>query len=167
MIKEKVRDIIWPIKRTWRQVKRVWDFIPIIWDGADFDYRYAIDLFQYQLRRTANYLDSDNSWGEGASDRAKRIRMVNRLLDKVYSGEYSMEYQDKVKEKYGDDILNMNFELQENGNYLVVWEYDKRDNKDEIKEYLQTELLKGMDKENRAHKLVWELIEHNIRNWWD
>jgi len=35
------------IKQFIRRVKRTRDFLPMIWNGYDFDYRYAIDLFQY------------------------------------------------------------------------------------------------------------------------
>ena len=35
------------IKQFFRRLKRTIDFLPIIWKGFDFDYRYAIELFQY------------------------------------------------------------------------------------------------------------------------
>ena len=46
--------MIWRVKRFFRKLKRVWDFIPIIWKGDDYDYQYSIDLFKYQLDRTAD-----------------------------------------------------------------------------------------------------------------
>ena len=51
---------MWYIKRKYRQIKRIFEFFPLIWNGADFDYRYAIDLFTYQLSRTADYLEKKN-----------------------------------------------------------------------------------------------------------
>ena len=44
-------------KRKWRQIKRVIDFLPIIWKGYDWDYRYAVELFQHQLKRTADQIE--------------------------------------------------------------------------------------------------------------
>ena len=78
---------------TWffRKVKRVWDFLPHIWRGYDFDYRYAIDLFIYQLERQAKFMESNRAYSSTRLREAERIRTATRLLRKVYDDEYSME----------------------------------------------------------------------------
>ncbi len=161
-------------KRKYRQVKRVLDFLPIIWKGYDFDYRYAIDLFKYQLERTADFMDSDKAVTVDANIRAKRIRTAIELLDKVYDEEYGMEYMDQLESKYGKS----NFEfietdtLDEKGEpyYKMVERYEKEYT---VPELLEIEAEKkhlmnlSSKKQQKAENLVWEFISHNIRGWWD
>lgn len=161
---------------TWffRRLKRVWDFLPHIWRGYDFDYRYAIDIFKYQLERTADFMASDKAMTVDADVRAKRIRTAIELLDKVYDGEYGMEYMDQLESKYGRS--NFEFveidELDKKGNpyYKMLERYEKDYTVPELleiekeKKYLMNLSSK---KQERAHRLLWKYIEHNIQYWWD
>jgi hypothetical protein len=162
------------VKRFFRRVKRVIDFLPMIWKGFDFDYRYGIELFQYQLKRTADHLESDRAMTMDAKIRAKRIRTVVELLQKVYDEEYGCEYQDKLKEIYGEKVLDWEFiELDEKSDYdgeplyELKWEYEKWDNAEEVEETKQKLYKESQEKQKRAEELVWKFISHNIRGWWD
>lgn len=153
----------------YRQVKRVLDFLPIIWRGHDFDYRHAVDLFKYQLERTADFMESDRAMTVDADMRAKRIRTAVELLEKVYEEEYGCEYQDKMRELYGADVLDWNFEDtgRGDGTSYLNYEYEKWENKDEVKETFDKLFTQSKEKQIRAEKLVWKFISHNIRGWWD
>ena len=161
-------------RRFFRKIRRVIDFLPMIWKGYDFDYRYAIELFEHQLKRTADYMESDLAITMDAKERAKRIRTAIELLRKVYDEEYGCEYQDKLKELYGENVMNWEFvELDDKSDYdgkplyELKWEYEKWDNAEEIKE-TKTKLFKeAKEKQERAEDLVWKFISHNIRGWWD
>ena len=154
---------------TWffRRLKRVWDFLPIIWKGYDFDYRHAIDLFKYQLERTAGFMESDKAMTIDADIRAKRIRTAVELLEKVYEEEYGCEYQDKMRELYGENVLNWVFIDTGKGDGSAFWyyEYEKWDNAEEVQRMMNKLFLESKAKQDRAHKLVWKFIEHNIRGW--
>jgi hypothetical protein len=129
-------------KRKIQQIKRVIDFLPLIWNGFDFDYTYSIDIFKKQLERTANYLESNRAYGMGAVNRASRIRTAIRLMDKVYEEDYSLQYVNKLEQLYGGNT-NQNSEIRR-------------------------KLFKeSIEKQKRAHKLLWRYIEHNIQHWWD
>jgi hypothetical protein len=161
-------------KRKWRQIKRVIDFLPIIWKGYDWDYRYAVELFQHQLLRTAkeikkrgNRVDRENV--------ASRIETAVEFLEKVYEDEYAFEYARKIEETYGPSRLKT-IELDEidnDGNWItgeMIEVYEREYTKDELqliqdeKDNLRNE---SYAKQKRAHKLVWKYIEHNIQGWWD
>lgn len=71
------------IKKFFYKLKRVWDFLPIIWKGDDYDYGYSIDLFKYQLNRTADYI-KDHSFIVDADDIASEIKTATELMDKIY-----------------------------------------------------------------------------------
>lgn len=162
------------IKQFIRRVKRTRDFLPIIWKGYDFDYRYAIELFQYQLERTANFMESDRAMTMDAEIRAKRIRTAVALLQKVYNEEYGCEYQDKLEELYGKNVLNIHFkETEDMGEYdyqplyEMHMEYESWDNSEEVEKMYHKLFQESKNKQERAEELVWKFISHNIRGWWD
>jgi len=162
------------IKQFIRRVSRVIDFLPIIWKGHDFDYRYAIELFQYQMERTADFMESEKSMTKDANIRASRIRTAVELLEKVYNDEYSSEWQDKLKNLYGENVIDWEFiELDVKSNYdgqplyEIKWEYEKWDNSEEVENVKQQLFKESKEKQQKAEKLVWEFISHNIRYWWD
>jgi hypothetical protein len=162
------------IKQFIRRLKRTIDFLPIIWKGYDFDYRYAIELFQYQMERTADFMESEKAMTMDANIRASRIRTAVELLEKVYNDEYSSEWQDKLKNLYGKNVIDWEFiELDVKSNYdgqplyEIKWEYEKWDNSEEVENVKQQLFKESKEKQQKAEKLVWEFISHNIRYWWD
>lgn len=157
------------ISHYYRRLKRLIQFIPHIWRGYDFDYRYAIDLFSYQLSRTADMLESDRAMTVDADVRAKRIRTAVELLKKVYEEDYGMEYQDQLEVLYGPNVLDWEFEDtgRGDGSSYLNYAYEKWDNAEEIKEKQHELFLAAQAKQKRAEELVWKFISHNIRWWWD
>jgi hypothetical protein len=81
-------NITWFFKR----LKRVWDFLPIIWKGYDFDYAHAIELFGYQLKRTADLLESNKAYAVDSNIQAQKIHTTLRLMDIVYNEEYMEDF---------------------------------------------------------------------------
>lgn len=160
-------------KRKWRQIKRVWDFLPIIWKGYDWDYRYAIELFQHQLKRTADTIEK-NGMHVGNHNTANRIRTAVKLMEKVYDEEYQFEYVNKIEEKYGKSSFDFQEtgDLDENGDpYYTMVEIFEEDYTQEELAMIEDEKNEAMwaarDKQAKAHKLLWNYIEHNIQRWWD
>jgi len=141
----------------------------MIWNGFDFDYRYSLDLFKKQLERQAKFLESDRAFTLSAKHNASRIRTAIKLMDKVYDEEYGCEYQDKLKELYGENVLDWWFEdtVRGDGSSYLKHEYDKWDNSEEIKKVERKLFLESKEKQKRSHKLLWDFIEHNIQGWWD
>ena len=160
--------MVYWVKRKIRQIKRVIDFFPLVWNGFDFDYRYAIDLFKKQLERIADELESERANTLSAPINAQKIRTALRLMEKVYDEEYAHEYMDKIKELYGENTLDWWFEDTNDGHGSYLrYEYEKWDNVEEITEMSRKLFKESIDKQKRAHKLLWGFIEHNIQRWWD
>lgn len=162
-------------KRKYRQIKRVIDFFPLIWNGYDFDYRYALELFKKQLERQAKFMESDRAMTLNAKNNAQKIRTAIRLMDKVYDEEYGMEYMDNIEKLYGKtwmDFVNLGEVSKRTGEELYemkVWNENAVDeqHQKEIDDVRKQMMLLSRDKQNRAHKLLWDFIEHNIQRWWD
>ena len=162
---------------TWffRRLKRVWDFLPHIWRGYDFDYSHAIDLFKYQLERTADFMESDKAMTVDADVRAKRIRTAIKLLNKVYDDEYGLEYMDTIEKLYGKthyDFIELTEKSKRTGEELYELKLRNENAVDEqhqkeIDEVRKQMMLHSIDKQKRAHKLLWDFVEWNIQGWWD
>jgi len=161
-------DFIWYFKSKIRKIKRVLYFTPIIWKGYDFDYNYAIELFKKQLERTEKFLDSDKAMARDSKDTASKIRTAIKLLNKVYDEDYGCEYQGKLEELYGPEVLDWVFTPTEDGtgSYLNH-AFESWDNADEVEEMHQKLFQESRLKQKRAEDLVWRYIGHNIKNWWD
>ena len=169
-----MRKIKYWFRRKWSQIKRVIDFLPLIWKGYDWDYSYAIEVFQHQLKRMADHIGSDKAWGVEHKRTASRIRTAIELMDKVYDEEYAMEHMDMIDKLYGRtkyDFVESD-EKDENGYPYFEWiktnelAVDEEHQK-EIDEVRQQMFILGQEKQKRAHKLLWDFIEHNIQRWWD
>ena len=162
------------IKRKIRQIKRVIDFLPIIWNGFDFDYRYSIELFRKQLERQAKFLESDRAMTLSAKTNAQKIRTAIKLMDRVYDDYYGTEYQSKIDKLYGtthyDFVETDKLDKWGEPHYVIkLWNENAVDEKhqQEINEVRHQMMLDSRDKQRKAHKLLWDFIEHNIQKWWD
>jgi len=162
------------ISRFIYRIKRVIDFLPIIWKGYDFDYRFATELFQHQLKRMVDFMESDKAMTLESKPIASKIKTAIKLMGKVYDEEYGTEYTDDIEFLYGKTRYEF-VELEEKdekgdpyyemvrSNELAVDEKHQK----EIDEVRHQMFLRSRDKQKRAHKLLWSYIEHNIQNWWD
>jgi len=162
-------------RRKYRQIQRVIDFLPMIWNGFDFDYKYSIELFKKQLERQAKHLESERAHTLSAPINAQKIRTAIRLMDKVYDDEYGLEYMDTIEKLYGKthyDFVELTEKSKRTGEFLYKLKLrnelavDEQHQK-EIDEVRNQMIIRSQERQKRAHKLLWDYIEHNIRWWWD
>ena len=162
-------------KRKYRQIKKTIDFLPLIWKSYDFDYSYALNLFKKQLEYMADELESERANTQSAPINAQKIRTAIRLMDKVYDDEYGMEYMSTIDKLYGTTHYDF-VELEEKSKRIGESLYElKLRNENAVDEQHQKEIDEvrnqmmylSRDKQKRAHKLLWDFIEHNIQRWWD
>ena len=169
--------IYWFKRKIW-QIKNVFRWLPIIWKQYDFDYNYSLEVFKFQLQKQAEFLESDRAVTLCAKDKAKRIRTVIKLMDKVYDDEYVIEYRDTLKEMYGEDVLEFSF-VETNDTtfndfsgkteklFSMRYKYETWDNAEEISKIKDELFQMSVEKQNRAHKILWSMIEKDIQTWWD
>ena len=160
------------IKRKISQIKNVIKWLPTIWNQFDFDYNYSIDVFKFQLEKQAEHLESEKARTMDAKDRAKRIRTTLKLMKKVYDEEYAIEYIDKMEELYGKDL--MEHELIDtgrgDGTSYYQKKYERTETPERIKEIrdMSNNLWSESNlKQEKAHRILWLMVERNIQGWWD
>lgn len=164
--------MIYWFKRKIFQIKNLVKWFPVIWNQYDFDYHYAIDVFKFQLKKTADYLESHKAYSIDSHDRAKRIRTIIKLMDKVYEEEYLIEYFQRLETLYGKDIFEHVFidTGRGDGTTYMKFKYEVTKSDAEIKvidQDFHRMLSESRDKQEKAHRILWKLIERNIRTFWD
>ncbi len=169
--------ITWSFRRFYQRLKRLIQFTPIIWGGYDWDYRYATDLFKYQLNRMADHLESDRANIVDAKQTASRIRTATRLMDKVFDDEYSTEYFDILDAKYGKmqfKFVPEDDTVPETDQTLykmeVFYGEEGRYSEEELKQIAEehSRLFDlSQKKQEKAERILWKYINHNLRSWWD
>ena len=174
---------------AWRDfktgVKNLIYWLPIIWKDRNWDHRYIYTILQHKLKAQSEYIGR-RDWYEGAKRDAEIMMTCVRLIDKVseefYSSEYSEYHKDKhwftpaEKEGYStwnSRILEENFDnyfkkypliykrvMKGEGSFTL----DGTDSED-IKQRVAMNI--GHINEQRAHNLLFKIMNENINKWWD
>lgn len=154
------------MKKLFLKIKRVIEFLPIIWKGYDFDYEFALNLFTYQLQRTADLLSSRDDAFEDDKYTADRIRLVLRLLDYGYGNRGCAQLNEKYQFMYG----KYEFLFSDSDKPTLFsgrWKYAiNEQHSAEIDAAYQKDLYKMKLREDRAKRLAWQIINKDIEKWW-
>ena len=158
-IKKIYRDIVELINR----IKKLLKWIPILWHQNDEHYLFSVTVFKEQLINLANRcerLDYDYHY--------HRIETIVKLIDKVYNFEYLNAHKDDIKQQYGD--YQLIFEITPDGKFYLLPAWDDKLNytneeKIMLRKIYTSKFNQSKRKHERAHKLLWKLIEHNIQKW--
>jgi len=144
------------------KIKNILSWIPILWKQDDTSYTYSLTLFKLQLINMANKFEE-----EGYMYGYHRIETIIKLMDKVYQYEYAKEYEAGLKKSYGNFLVV--YEKDELGYVIpkVKWPKGLYSEKERASlELIWSGLFnQSAEKQRRAHKLLWKLIEHNIQKW--
>ena len=144
----------------------------------DYDWESSVNVFAFQLENIAKFLESKKAFSARAKEDAMRIRTVLKLMKKVYDEEYLEEYHDKLAEIYDKEAfefvtvpVKFDGELKKYTTHRLCLKYeidDKyKDMRDEMKATHSKLFQESIDKQNKAHRILWEMIEHRIQWWWD
>jgi hypothetical protein len=161
---------IWSdIKWFFKQLNRSLAYFKHAWGGYDWDHSYAVDMFQYSLERLANNLNSNSAYSINAKNKASRCRMIAKLMKLINEDHYELEHGDFLHKVYGKceivvkDLGGGKYDYQG-----FKWEnaVDDKHN-DEINELDNKMSILGYEKQKRAEILLWKLVEHNIKYFWD
>lgn len=161
------------IRRFFKQIRRVVEFLPIVWKGRDFDYRYALDLFQFQLKRLEKEINTNRNFA-GHKNTTNRINTAIELIDKVYDGDYELEGINKFEELYGKTKFEFKEIDEVDSNGEKFYEIELKNpigligvTNDELCTIRDQMIREAREKHIRAEDILWRFISHNITGWWD
>ena len=96
-------------------------------------------------------------------------------MDIVYDEKYIDEVFTELTELYGEskmDFISTGEESKFGGEKLYTLKITNQNaineiHQEKINEERGEKIKLARIKQKRAHKLLWDYIEHNIQNWWD
>ena len=164
---------MYKIKQFFRRIYNLYRWFPIIWKDQDWDDHYIFEILKFKLKNQAKYISYHDRHMSAKRD-AEIIMLCVRLIDKVQDEWYGREYFN-----YHESELKFIDSKDYPGHYEMEIEHISDNYKDYFKKYPRIyKQAKGKDKhekafniakinEERAHKLLFKILEQNIRRWWD
>ena len=166
-------------------VKNLWYWFPIIWKDRNWDDHYIFEVVKHKLKAQAKYIGNQDRHTRAQLD-AKRMRLCVKLIELIQDETYQMEYMDYHKDRvwFTDCEDKPGYSIY---NSEEVWEnYDAFFKKYPLvyKRVMKGEgpfTLNGRDEsdmkriiamniahinQERVHKLLFKILEQNIRGWW-
>lgn len=169
-----------------RGIKNLIYWFPIIWKDRNWDDHYIFEVLKHKLKAQAKYI-GDRDFHTRAQLDAKRMRLCVKLIQLIQDEPYAMEYMDYGKDRvWFTDCEDRPGSVRYNSE--EVWEnYDEFFKKYPLvyKRVMKGEgpfTLDGRDEadmkriiamniahinQERVHKLLFKILEENIRGWWD
>ncbi len=164
---------MYKIKRFFRRIYNLIRWTPIIWRDQDWDHTFIFEILKFKLKNQAEYIGGKDRHTRAKRD-AEMMMTCVRLIDKVQDEWYGREYFE-----YHESELKFVPSESHPGSYEMEIEHISDNYEDYFKKYpLIYKQVKTEDKhktafeiakinEERAHKLLFKILEQNIRGWWD
>lgn len=164
---------MYEIQQFFKQIHNLIRWFPIIWKDKDWDDHYIFEILKFKLKNQAEYIGKKNRHMSAKRD-AEIMMLCVRLMEKVQDEYYGMEYHDYYKSniKFIPSISHPgSYEMEEElisehyDNYFKKYPriYKQVTGKDKHEVAFQMARING----ERAHKLLFTILEQNIRKWWD
>jgi hypothetical protein len=114
-------------------------------------------------------MDSDKAYSVNAKQDARRLRTILELMTKVYDEEYRMEHFEQMRRFWGDFYWGWGYGDDGTITYKgTKWKFVHTPEQQEKAERQFKVLAEAAEKKHqRAKKLLWELVEHNLEHFWD
>lgn len=167
-------------------VKNLWYWFPVIWKDRHWDHHYIYDVLKHKLKAQSKYI-SDSDRHTKAQQDARRMNICIKLIEICQDETYTMEYIDYVtdrswfvpSEEHKGYLTWENSILTENLNnffkkYPLIYKRVMNgegpftlngENEKEIKRRIAMNICHI--NQQRAHKLLFKILEQNINSWWD
>ena len=166
---------MYKIKQFCRRLYNKYRWAPIIWRDQDWDHSYIYEILKFKLKNQAEYIGGKDRHTTAKRD-AEIMMLCVRLIDKVQNDYYGNEYFNYHTLK---SVFTPSKEFPNMQEWDVVETSEHFD--DYFKKYPliyrmvpdlkapKGEIAFHIAKinEERAHKLLFTILEKNIRRWWD
>ena len=164
---------MYKIKRFFRRIYNLYRWFPIIWKDQDWDHSYIFEILKFKLKNQAEYIGYHDRHMSAKRD-AEIMMLCVRLIDKVQDEWYGREYFD-----YHKSELTFIDSISHPGSYEMDIKHISNNYEDYFKKYPriykqsigkddhETAYRIAKTNEERAHKLLFKILEENIRRWWD
>lgn len=163
-------------------------WFPIIWKDRNWDSGHIFTILQHKLKAQAKYIGDKDRHTRAQLD-AKRMTICINLIQKHQDGFYEMEYMDYHKDRTwftpcedrpGSSLMNSEVVWENFDDYFAKYPlvYKRVINGEGIfsledhgnvstdrKQRIAMNI--GYINQDRAHKLLFKIMQENIQGWWD
>ena len=173
-------------KDLYRGIKNLIQWFPVIWKDRDWDSYYIFQILEHKLKLQAKGIAKRDIHVNAQRD-AEIMMTCVRLMEKVRDGYYELEYIDyyesniwfkalEDKPEYStmeSDIISENFD-EYFKKYPLIYKrvlngegFFSIDDKSEKENKQRIAMNMAYINQERAHKLLFKILETNIKEWWD
>jgi hypothetical protein len=167
--------MIYKIKQFFKRVRNLYRWFPIIWKDQDWDDYYIFEILKFKLKNQSEYISHHNRYVNAKRDAEIMmlcVRLIEKIQDEFYKTEY-FNYQDSEFKFINSESYPGKYEMEIEE---ISEHYD-----DYFKKYpLIYRMIPDLNapkgriasqiariNEDRAHKLLFKILEQNIKKWWD
>ena len=165
-------------------IKNIIYWLPIIWKDRHWDSHYIFEILKHKLSAQANYIGGRGFHTRAHQD-ARRMRLCVKLMQKIQDDDYAMEYMDYHKDRIwftdcedrpDSSLMNSEQIWEKFDDYFKKYPliYKRvmngegvfsRKGREDDKQIIAMNI--AHINQNRAHKLLFKIMEENILSWWD
>jgi len=166
---------MYKLKQFFKRIQNLVRWFPIIWKDQDWDDFYIFEILKFKLKNQAEYIgyhDRHMSAKRDAEIMMLCVRLIEKVQDEYYGKEYLSYCESEMKfipsETYPGSYEMEFVELSEHyDDYFKKYPliYRMVPDLNAPKDRIAFEIAKI--NEERAHKLLFKILEQNIRRWWD
>ena len=186
-------NIYLPYKYNYRYIFRdiingisnLWKWFPIIWKDRDWDHFFIFEILKFKLQNQAKYI-GDRNFHTRAKRDAELMILCTKLIDKLNSEFYGLEYQDYWDKEFSfgepnekgsrgmhfktiSKDLTPYFKKYPNSVRFLINTKNKfsGDIKLSFEDDERLALSLGNYNHQRAKKILFNILDRNIEGWWD
>jgi hypothetical protein len=162
------------IKQFFRNIHNLIRWFPIIWKDRDWDHHFIFEILKFKLKNQAEYIGKRGNHLSAKRDAEIMmtcVRLIEKIQDEYYASEYFEYYKSYLEfKKLENSEL---FEITETVTSEALEDYFKKypliyrlvPDLNAPKSRIAFQMAKI--NQERAHKLLFKILEENIQRWWD
>lgn len=148
-------------------------WLPVIWKDKDWDDHFIFEILKFKLKNQAEYIGERGNHVSAERDAEVMmlcVRLIEKVQDEYYAGEHHDYHESEIK--FIDSIDHPgSYEIEINhisDNYEDYFKKYPRITKQVVEEDRHRKaFMVARINEERVHKLLFKILEQNIRRWWD
>jgi hypothetical protein len=165
-------------------IKNIIYWFPIIWKDRNWDQSFIYEVLKHKLKAQANYIETKDRHTRAKQD-ARRMRLCVSLIQICQDDTYNTEYMDyaetdfwfeDVEDKPGYSTIESKIIWEKYDDYFKKYPLIYKrvmngegvfslEGREDNKQVIAMNI--GHINQDRAHKLLFKIMEENIQGWWD
>ena len=172
---------MYKIKQFFKRIYNLYRWFPIIWKDQDWDDHFIFEILKFKLKNQAEYIGKRGihvSAERDAEIMMTCVRLIEKIQDEYYGTEYFNYHKSELKfidseshpGSYEMDIEEISENFDEYfKKYPRIYKQTINTERPPFRKdgKLGIAINIAHINEERAHKLLFKILEQNIRRWWD